>query len=116
MNGENVLRVLVITLFIPAIGALAAYSMGNPAAAMVLNGVLPLLVFIASALVIVTNLPTTITAGGALYFVIPLAALLTSLVGFRLRRLPPALFWLTWAVNLVIVAFLFYLSFFFKIF
>ena len=116
MNGENVLRVLVIILFMPAIGAVAAYLMGNPATAMVLNGVLPLLVFVASALVIVTNLPTTITAAGALYFVIPLATLLASLAGFRLRRLPPALFWLPWAANLAIVAFLFYLSFFFKIF
>ena len=116
MNGETILRGLVLVLFIPAIGAVAAYLMGNPATAIVLNGVLPLLVFVASALVIVTNLPTTITAAGALYFVIPLVTLLASLAGFRLRRLPPALFWLPWSVNLAIVAFLFYLSFFFKIF
>ena len=83
MNGENVLRVLVIALFIPAMGAVVAYLMGNPATAMALNGVLPLLVFIASALVIVTNLPTTVTVGGALYFAIPLAVLLASLAGFR---------------------------------
>ena len=116
MNGENVFRVLVIILFMPAFGAVVAYLMGNPATAMMLNGVLPLLVFLASALVIVTNPPTRVTVGGSLYFAIPLAVLLASLAGFRLRRLPPAFFWLTWAVNLAIVAFLFYLSFMFRIF
>jgi hypothetical protein len=39
-----------------------------------------------------------------------------SAVGLRLRRVHPALFWFTWAVNAAILAFLFYLSFFFKIF
>jgi len=116
MNGETILRGLVLVLFIPAVGAVVAYLTGNPATAIVLNGVLPLLVFLASALVIVTNLPATITVAGILYFTIPLAVLLASLAGFRLRRLPPALFWLTWAVNLAIVAFLCYLSFFFRIF
>jgi hypothetical protein len=116
MNGENVLRGLVLVLFVPAIGAVLAYSIGHPVMAMVLNGVVPLLVFIGSALVIVTNPPIAVTVVGALYFVIPLGVLAACLVGLRLRRLPPAMFWLTWAANLVIVAFLFYLSFLFTIF
>jgi hypothetical protein len=116
MNGENVLRGLVLVLFVPAIGAVIAYLVGHPSRAILLNAVVPLLVFIASALVIVTNPPIAITVGGTLYFGIPLGVLLACAVGLRGRRPPPTLFWFTWAINLAIVAFLFYLSFFFTIF
>jgi len=84
--------------------------------AMVLNGVLPLLVLIGSALVILNNPPRRISAGAALYFAVPSGVLFACSVGLRNRRLHPALFWFTWTVNLAIVAFLFYLSFLFRIF
>ena len=116
MNGEAFFRGLVIVLFFPAIGAVIAYLFGHPSVAMVLNGVLPLLVLVASALVTVSNPPTNVSLGASLYFVIPVAVLLACVAGLRVRRLHPALFWFTWAVNLAIVAFLFYLTFLFRIF
>jgi hypothetical protein len=116
MNGEIILRGLVLVLFIPAIGAIVAYLTGHPSTAMVFNGVVPLLVFAASALVIVSNPPTRVSVVGALYFVVPLVVLLGCGVGLRRRSVHPALFWFTWAVDVAIVAFLFYLSFVFTIF
>ena len=115
MSGETILRGLVLVLFMPVIGGTVAYLIGHPLKAMVWNGVVPLLVFIASALAFLNN-PTQITVAGLLYFAFPLAVLLACAVGLRLRRVHPALFWFTWAVNAAILAFLFYLSFFFKIF
>ena len=103
-------------LFIPAIGATVAYLTGHPSMAMVLNGVLPLLVLIGSAVAILNNPPAEISVVAALYFAIPLVVLIGCSVGLRLRRLRPALFWFTSAVNLAMVTFLFYLSFLFKIF
>jgi hypothetical protein len=114
-DGEIILRVLVFMLFIPAVGAVGAYVTGHPSAAMVSNGVVPLLVLLASAVAFLNN-PTTVTVGGMLYFVVPLGVVMACAAGLRRHRLHPALFWLTWAVNLAIVAFLFYLSFMFKIF
>ena len=115
MNGEIILRVLVIVLFFPAVGAVLAYFGGHLALAMGLNGVLPFLVFAGSALAMLTNPPTNVSVTGAMYFAVPLAALVASVVGLRQRRLHPALFWCTWAANVAIVAFLFYLSFLFRI-
>ncbi len=116
MNAEVALRALVIVLFMPAIGAVAAYVTGHPSMAMALNGVLPLLVLLFSALVMLNNPPTRVSVVASLYFVIPLVVLLACWVGLRLRRPHPALFWSTWALNLATVAFLFYLSFLFRIF
>ena len=111
-----ILRGLVLVLFIPAIGAVVAYLIGHPSMAMALNGVLPLLVLFGSAVAILNNPPTEINIVATLYFAIPLAVLVMCSVGLRVRRLRPALFWLTWTVNLAMVAFLFYLSFLFRIF
>ena len=113
---ENILKVVVLVLCIPAIGGVAAYLTGHPSAAMVLNGLVPLLVVLVSALAMLNNPPTEINLGAALYFVLPVAVLLACGVGLRARRLHPALFWFSWAVNLATVAFLFYLAFLFKIF
>jgi hypothetical protein len=113
---ENLLKVVALVLFIPAIGGAVAYLMGHPSLAMVLNGVVPLLVLVVSALAMLNNPPTEINLGAALYFVFPVAVLLACGAGLRARRLHPALFWFSWAVNLATAAFLFYLAFLFKIF
>jgi hypothetical protein len=113
---ENILKGVVLVLFMPAIGGVVAYLMGHPSVAMVLNGVVPLLVLIVSALAMLSNPPTEINFAAALFFVFPLAVLLACAAGLRARRLHPALFWFSWAVNLATVAFLFYLAFLFKIF
>jgi hypothetical protein len=114
MTGEIILRGLVLVLFSPVIGSAVAYAVGHPSIAL-LNALVPLLVFLGSGLAILNN-PTQITAAGMLYFAVPLVALLACAVGVRVRRLQPGVFWFTWAVNVAILAFLFYLSFFFKIF
>ena len=116
MSGEIILRGLVVVLLVPAVGAMAAYVTGHPTLAMVLNGGLPLLVLVASALVMWNNPPTNVSVVAALYFACPLVVLLACSVGIRLRRMHPALFWFTWTVNVAIVAVLFYLSFLFRIF
>jgi hypothetical protein len=116
LTGEIVLRGLVLVLLVPALGAVAAYRTQPPSAAMVLNGVVPLLVFAGSALAIVNNPPANVNLVGALYFVVPLGVVLACGAGIRRQRVHPALFWCTWAVNIAIVAFLFYLSFLFRIF
>jgi len=85
MSGEMILRGLALVLFIPVIGGTVAYLIGHPLKAMVWNGVVPLLVFIASALAFLNN-PTQITVAGLLYFTFPLAVLLACAVALRLRR------------------------------
>jgi hypothetical protein len=115
MTGEIILRGLVLVLFSPVIGAAVAYAVGHPLIALWLNALVPLLVFLGSGLAILNN-PTRITVAGALYFVVPFIVLLACAAGLRVHKLQRGVFWFTWAVNVAILVFLFYLSFFFKIF
>jgi hypothetical protein len=115
MTGEIILRGLALVLFSPVIIAAVAYAIGHPSIALLLNALVPLLVFLGSGLAMLNN-PTRVTAAGVLYFVVPLVVLLACAAGLRVRTLQRGVFWFTWAANVAILAFLFYLSFFFKVF
>jgi hypothetical protein len=67
MSGEMILRGLALVLIIPVIGGTVGYLIGHPLKAMVWNGVVPLLVFVASALAFLNN-PTQITCRRAALF------------------------------------------------
>lgn len=115
MSGEIILRALVFILVVPIIGATVAYRQGRHAAAMVWNGIVPILLVGASALAMLVN-PTPITAGAALLFTVPLGIAAACAVGYRRRSPHPLLFWFPWFGNLAIAAFLVYLTFWFRIF
>jgi hypothetical protein len=115
MTGEKALKLLVVLLAIPAIAAPGTYRGGSRGAAIALNGLLPLLVIIASAIAMVGK-PVKITPGGLLLFSVPVSVLVACGVGYRVPRAHPVVFWVTWAINVAIVAFFGYLAFFFKIF
>jgi hypothetical protein len=116
MGWHNLLvRFLTCILLIPLLSAAVAYRRGHVASSMLWNGSLPLLVIGVSVLEILVS-PTQITAGGLLYTIPPLAGLAACTAGYLKRGRHPLLFWFPWSVNLAIVAFLFYLSFWFRIF
>lgn len=93
-----------------------AYQRGHPSAALAWNGLVPLLVFGASVLAMLSNPPSRITAGGVLLMTVPAVVLLACVAGWRLPGPHPVLFWGSWFANLAIIAFLGYLSFLFRIF
>ena len=111
---DSFLRVFPCILLIPAIGALLTYWQGRFAGAMLWNGSLLLLVLGASVLAMLVN-RTGITAGGLLYAIPFVVALAVCTAGYRRQGRHPFLFWFPWFVNLAIVAFLFYLAFWFHI-
>ena len=116
MGGYDLfVRFLACILLIPLISAAVAYWRGRFARSMLWNGSLPFLVLCASALELLVS-PTQITAGGLLYVIPPVAGLPACAAGYLRHGRHPLLFWFPWSVNLAIVAFLFYLAFWFHIF
>jgi len=107
-------RLLACILLIPVISAAVAYSRGRFAGVMLWNGSAPLLVMGASVIEMLLN-KTHVTAGGLLFAIPPVTALATSTAGYLRHSRHPLLFWFPWFVNLAMVAFLLYLSFWFHI-
>ena len=108
------IRLFACILLIPVISAALAYWRGRFAGLMLWNGSLPLLVLGASLLAMLVN-KTQITAGGLLFAIPPIAVLAACTAGYLRHSRHPLLFWFPWSLNLAIVAFLFYMAFWFHI-
>jgi hypothetical protein len=112
--NESFIRLLAGLLLIPLIGAAVAYWRGRFAGAMLWNGSLLLSVMCASILLTLVN-KAQVTAGGLLYAIPPVVSLAVCTAGYLRRSRSWLLFWLPWSLNLAMVAFLFYLGFWFRI-
>jgi hypothetical protein len=112
--NDSFLRFFACILLIPMIGAAVAYWRGRLARSMLWNGSQLVLVLCVSVLEMFLN-HTPMTAGGLLYAIPPVAGLATCAAGYLRHGQHPLLFWFPWFVNLVILACLFYLAFWFHI-
>jgi hypothetical protein len=111
---DSFIRLLACLLLIPLVGAALAYLRRRFAGAMLWNGSLPLVVMCASILLMLVN-QTQVTAGGLLYAIPPVLSLAVCAAGYLRRSRHPLLFWFPWFLNLAMVAFFFYLAFWFHI-
>lgn len=111
---DSFIRLLACLLLIPLIGAAVAYWRGRFAGAMLWNGSLPLVVMCVSILLMLVN-KAQVTAGGLLYAIPPVVSLAVCAAGYLGRSRSRLLFWFPWSLNLAMVAFLFYLAFWFHI-
>jgi hypothetical protein len=114
LTAEAGLRLLFFVLLLPSISALAAHLTHHPLMANICNGVLPLLVLLASAMAVAKNGTGTVRVGGVALFAVPVLLLAASVAGSR--SAVPALFWLAWIGNAATLMFFGYLAFGFRIF
>ena len=115
-TAEIVQRLVMFATATAAIAAVVAYLRGHGVAALAWNGVCPLLILGVGAWSIVQTGPLPFTSGGVLFFVVQGLALAASTIGIVRRSPKAALFWPVWTVNILNLALLVYLTFFFRIF
>ena len=115
-TGEILQRLVMFATATAAVAAVVAYLRSHRVAALAWNGVCPLLILCVGAWSIVQTGPLRFTADGVLFFVVQALALAVSMIGIVRRSPKAALFWSVWTVNILNLALLVYLTFFFRIF